>query len=139
MGKRRAGRELALKVLFQNDVAAIPYEEALEAASEATDCAEDTLAFARRLVLATLEHMKEIDLLLARYAKEWPLDRMANVDRSLLRLATCEIMYCPDIPNSVSVDEAVELAKKYSTADSGKFINGILGSLLRDVPSESPA
>jgi len=133
MGKRRAARELALKVLFQIDVAAILCEEALKAAREASECGEETFAFARRLVETTLAHVEEIDRLLSRYAKQWPLDRMANVDRCLLRMATCEILYCPDIPNSVSVDEVVEMAKKYSTAESGRFINGVLGSLLRDI------
>lgn len=132
MGKRRAGRELALKVLFQVDIAGVPSEEALQAAEASTDSGQETLLFARRLVDTTLAHVEEIDRLLRRYAKQWPLDRMANVDRCLLRIATCEILYCPDIPNSVAVDEAVELAKKYSTEDSGRFINGILGSLLRD-------
>jgi N utilization substance protein B len=137
MGKRRAGRELAFKVLFQIDVAAVPCEEALQDALTATDCIPETFEFARRLVSTTVGHLEEIDRLLARHAKQWPLERMANVDRSLLRIAACEILYCPDIPPSVSIDEAVELAKKYSTTESGRFINGILGGLLRETSSES--
>jgi transcription antitermination protein NusB len=131
MGKRRSGRELALKVLFQVDLTEVTQEEALSLSADATSADEETIVFARSLVENTIVHEAEIDDLLATYAKQWPLDRMANVDRCLLRMATAEILYLADIPHSVSVDEAVELAKKYSTADSGRFINGVLGSLLR--------
>ena len=131
MGKRRSGRELALKILFQVDLTEITPDEALARSMEATSADEETIDFARRLTESTVSHVPEIDALLAQYAKQWPLDRMANVDRCLLRLATAEILFHPDIPHSVSVDEAVELAKKYSTAESGRFINGVLGSLLR--------
>lgn len=131
MGKRRSGRELALKILFQVDLTHVTPDEALAMSSESTSADEETMAFARRLVESAVAHEQEIDELLAQYARQWPLDRMANVDRCLLRMATAEILYLADIPHSVSVDEAVELAKKYSTADSGRFINGVLGSLLR--------
>ncbi len=133
MGKRRASRELALKVLFQNDVAAAPVEEALATSLKTGSYEPATADFARKLIETTTAHCKEIDQRLARYANQWSLERMANVDRSLLRMAVCEILYFPEIPHSVSVDEAVELAKKYSTADSSRFINGVLGSLLRDL------
>ena len=85
-----------------------------------------------------MAHCREIDQLIAQYAKEWSLDRMANVDRNILRLAAYEILYEPDVPNSVAVDEAVELAKKYSTAESGKFVNGILGNVLRHIDEHPP-
>jgi N utilization substance protein B len=81
--------------------------------------------------------LDEINRLISKYTKDWPIDRMANVDRCLLRIAICEILYFDDIPPSVSVDEAVELAKKYSTADSGRFINGVLGSLIKDLAGDT--
>lgn len=137
MGKRRTSRELALKVLFQRDVASIPCEEALETALRDRPYDEETILFARQLVETTHSHLQEIDCLLSRHANQWPLERMANVDRCLLRMAACEILYFPDIPHSVSINEAVELAKKYSTADSGKFVNGILSSLLRHITPAS--
>ena len=142
MGKRRTGRELALKVLFQVDLTDVSVDEALDTACEAKRTDQQTREFARALIERTVEHKAEIDDLLIRYTQQWPLERMANVDRALLRMATGEILYFPDIPDSVAVDEAVELAKKYSTAESGRFINGILGSLLRDRPgltSDKPA
>ncbi len=73
---------------------------------------------------------------IVQYAKGWPLERIAAIDRNVLRIALCEIFDMPDIPASVSVDEAVEIAKHYSTEESGKFVNGILGAYLRGEQSE---
>jgi len=130
MGRRRSARELALKLLFQVDVGKATVAQVLDT-MEAERYDAPTIAFARQLLEGTVAHYKEIDGLISHYAREWSLERMANVDRNILRLAIYEILYEPDIPVSVSVDEAVELAKKYSTSESGKFVNGILGNLLR--------
>ena len=132
MGTRRAGRELALKLLFQVDIGGASPEEALTSALAATSHKSETMTFARQLLEGTLAHRGEIDQMLKKYAKQWSLERMANVDRCILQLATFEILYSGEVPDSVAVDEAVEMAKKYSTAESGRFVNGILGSLLRD-------
>ena len=143
MGRRRASRELALKLLFQVDVGKVPVADALAyweaTAAEYAHYDPETTIFARELFEGTLAHLEEIDGIIGHYAREWSLDRMANVDRNLLRLAIYEILYRPDVPASVSVDEAVELAKKYSTAESGKFVNGILGSFLRELEAKPAA
>jgi len=131
MGRRRSARELALRLLFEVDVGKAPLEQVWEVSVERERYDASTMEFARRLLEGTIAHCREIDKLISQYAKEWSLERMANVDRNILRLATFEILYEQDIPVSVSVDEAVELAKKYSTAESGKFVNGILGGMLR--------
>ncbi len=136
MSKRRAAREQALKWLYQVDVGKTCVEEVVASTDPRLD--QEGVAFARRLLDCAVANVREIDAAIARYAKEWSLDRMAAVDRNILRLAACEIMYLPDIPHSVSVDEAVELAKKYSAAESSKFVNGVLGSLLRDL-EQTPA
>jgi N utilization substance protein B len=138
MGKRRAARELALKLLFQVDLTETSISEALESALKASPHDEATVSFACQLSEKILANSGEIDRLISKYTKQWPIDRMANVDRCLLRIAICEILYFGDIPHSVSVDEAVELAKKYSTADSGRFINGVLGSLIKDLAGDAP-
>jgi N utilization substance protein B len=145
MPSRRVGRELALKVLFQIDVGKIPPDEAMALSETQAPWHEETIQFARALVEGTVANCQHLDAVLSRYSRQWTLDRMASVDRNVLRLALYEILFRPDIPNSVSVDEAVELAKKYSTAESGRFVNGILGQLLRDmqegkitVPSHAP-
>lgn len=134
MRKRRAAREQALKWLYEVDVGKTRVEEAL--AQTESGLGEEGLAFARELLQGTVANVKEIDAVIARYAKDWSLDRMPAVDRNVLRLAIFEIMHLPEIPHGVSADEAVELAKRYSTAESSKFVNGVLGSLLRDLERE---
>ncbi|HEX8834111.1 MAG TPA: transcription antitermination factor NusB, partial [Abditibacteriaceae bacterium] len=85
------------------------------------------------------EAKAQLDVYITKYASGWTLERMANADRNLLRLALYEILHREDIPQSVSINEAVELAKRYSTADSAKFINGILGSFAREQSSHESA
>jgi len=136
MGKRRSGRQLALRTLFQVDVGGIPAEEAVALSLRAAPEAAESQSFARELVEGTLAHREGIDRLIEKYARGWTLDRMANVDRNVLRLAIYELLYQPDVPPSVAVDEAVELAKKYSTGESGRFVNGILGNLVRHLDQE---
>lgn len=136
---RRHARELALQVLFQLDVGHTDPDTALFHAftrelesDEGRDALSDKDAqFARDLVQGTWERREALDALIVRYAKDWSVDRMAGVDRAILRMAIYEINHQGDIPESVSADEAVELAKLFSTAESGKFVNGILGSVIR--------
>jgi len=159
MGKRREARERAVQFLFQHDLN--PPED-LDAALEhfwtsqriaahvdeskatwgqmpelpaiTTDEAA-TRAFADPLIRGTLEHRGECDAIIKKHAKNWDLHRIATVDRNVMRLAIFEMLYREDIPPVVSINEAVDIAKKFSTHDSGKFVNGILdkvkGELLR--------
>jgi len=82
--------------------------------------------FARDLVLGCWKHREELDSRIAVVAENWEIHRMAVIDRNILRMATYEILHCPDIPPKVSINEAIELAKRFSTADSGAFVNGVL-------------
>jgi N utilization substance protein B len=93
---------------------------------------EDSRTFARRLILGTLEHTEAIDQLLRSVARNWDLKRMAVVDRNVLRMAIYELLHCPDIPPKVTINEAIEIGKKFSTANSGAFINGILDRIRLD-------
>ena len=136
VGRRRASREVALRALYQIDVGKMTPEEALDSSAAESHYREETLRFARELVLGCVQHRAPIDETIARHARGWTLSRMAHIDRNVLRLAVFEILYRPDVPHSVAVDEAVELAKKYSTAESGRFVNGVLGSLVRTVEGE---
>lgn len=131
MGKRRSGRELAFRLLFQCDVGGMPLDEVLAAARDASDAKPAVWAFAEELARGTWNMREEADTIIQKYSAGWTLDRMPNADRNLLRLAIHEILHHEDIPQSVSINEAVELAKEYSTQDSAKFINGILGSFVR--------
>lgn len=135
---RRQARELALQTLFSIDVGHGDPDTALfqAFAREAEEGVPDPLSekdarYARDLVQGTWERKDAIDELIARLAREWSVDRMAAVDRNILRLAIYEIKHQEDVPDGVVADEAVELAKAYSTAESGKFINGILGTVIR--------
>ncbi len=79
------------------------------------------------------EHKEDVDGVIERYSDRWPLQRMPIIDRNLLRMATAEILYRDDVPNGVSASECVEMAKRFSTSESGRFVNGILGHLIRDL------
>jgi transcription antitermination protein NusB len=133
---RRAARELALNILYQVDVAKIPPQEAIQVALENTNLEETAAEFATALVEGTLGQMKELDGKLAKLSVGWELQRQPAVDRNILRMAMFEILSMGHIPVSVSVNEAVELAKKFSTDESGRFINGVLGALIRNTEAE---
>ena len=129
-------RELALRALYQIDVAGVSPEDALQGVSDRQRYADETLSFAAELVVGATGREARIDAVIRKYARGWSLDRMAHIDRNILRLAMYELLFLPDIPPSVSVDEAVELAKRYSTAESGSFVNGILGNVIRNLDEE---
>jgi transcription antitermination protein NusB len=129
---RRKAREHAMKTLYLIDASSIDADQALEQLNDLEDSQSEADEFLVKLVSCTIENMPAIDSIIKRYAIGWSLSRMAIIDRALLRIAICEIFYIEDIPASVSVNEAVELANKFSTPDSGKFINGILGKIIKD-------
>ncbi|GAB6182114.1 transcription antitermination factor NusB [Desulfotomaculum defluvii] len=129
MGRRQA-RETALQVLFQIDLGKTEPNLALTNTAEEFGAGPQEIEFARQLVMGTLEHIEEIDAMISSVSKEWHLNRMANVDRNIMRLALYEIKYRSDIPENVSVNEALELAKVFGSPDSARFVNGILGQLL---------
>ncbi len=136
---RRAARELAINVLYQIDVAHVEPEEALQTAIENTELDDAAAEFARVLVEGTLSHIQEIDDVLKRLSVGWELQRQPAVDRNILRMAIFEICHLDYIPASVSINEAVDLAKKYSTAESGRFVNGVLGALARELDIQPEA
>ncbi len=128
---RRDARELALRMLFQLDLGHQPIEEVMEAALAQSKLEGNNRAYAEELVRSTLDNRTEIDARLAALTTDWASDRQAVVDRNILRMAGYELLFRPDAPVAAVVNEAVELAKKYSTAESGRFVNGVLGALAR--------
>lgn len=137
---RRAAREMALRVLYTVDVGHQPVEDVLNETLTTNEIEEATAQFARGLVSGTLKNEKEIDSVLDRLATGFPTARQTAVDRNILRLAAAEILYrVSDAPPGAVVNEAVELAKKYSTGESGKFVNGVLGTLVRESGGELEA
>jgi transcription antitermination protein NusB len=158
MGKRREARERTVQFLFQHDLnppenleealaqfwesqraAAIAEEKGaatwgqpIELPPPTADEAE-VRVFAEPLIRGTLEHRDEADAVIKKHAKNWDLHRIAAVDRNILRLAIYEMLYRDDIPPVVSINEAVDIAKKFSTRESGAFVNGILDKLRSDL------
>lgn len=108
-------------------------DEAVEHTLANTEGGPEVAGFASQLARGTAERLSEIDRLLGVFAVDWPVERMANIDRNILRLAVYELLLVPDVPASVTVNEAVELAKRYGDANSAKFVNGILGNLVRQL------
>ncbi len=129
MRKRSKARELALKFLYQVDISKEGYEDALVHFWRERRTAKPVKEFTTQLIIGTLENLAHIDSMLSKYARNWQLKRMAVVDRNILRLAGFELLFLEDIPRKVSINEAVELAKKYGDVDSGKFVNGILDKI----------
>jgi N utilization substance protein B len=126
MSSRRRSREMAIQVLYQVDMVHSDLAEALRLFCEHFKAPEAIRDFAFELALGTHGHREEVDTLIKRFSEHWRLERMSIVDRNILRLATYELLYRPDIPAKVSINEAVDIGKKYGSEDSGSFINGIL-------------
>lgn len=131
MRKRTQARECALKILYQIDVVNEPACEALvnfwSYREEEIDAS--LKEFADTLVSGTMKNLKAIDEEISRFALNWQMHRMPIVDRNILRLSTFELLFLEDIPAKVSINEAIELAKKYGDKDSGKFVNGVLDKI----------
>lgn len=125
-GTRRKGRELALQALYQIEVTGDPSVTAVELFWSHFEGSAAAKEFARRLVSGVLSQRGEIDRLIQQSTEHWKLLRMAKVDLVILRMATYELVFCPDIPLNVSLDEAIEIGKRFGTDDSASFINGVL-------------
>jgi len=133
MGKRRKAREVALQFLYQLDQHGAedpaPHGDEFWARHPVDP---DTQAFADALVRGSKQQQPKIDQLLAQYAEHWDLDRMAVVDRNILRMAVYELLWEPDVPPKAVINEAIEIAKKFGTTESSRFINGVLDRILRE-------
>jgi transcription antitermination protein NusB len=138
MGARRRARECALQMLFSYDVTHSSVEELVETYwGEMAEAAEDVRSFANELVYGTIAHLNEIDELIRLRTEHWRITRMAIVDRNLLRLAIFEFLYQPTTPMTVAINEALEIARRFSTHEATQFINGILDAIKRDVESQT--
>ncbi len=142
--RRTKARELALQVLFQIDLRGPNYAEEMgatlaELCDDGADKDAEIGAFALRLVEGTVRLRNEIDDRLRSVTRNWDLKRMAAVDRNILRMTIFELAHCQDVPPKVAINEAIELGKKYSTANSGGFVNGILDRVRIDLERERAA
>jgi transcription antitermination factor NusB len=130
MRKRTKAREYALQILYAIDITKDEPASCVEHFWENGDeTADEVKKFATDLVLGVCAKNKEIDVLISKYATNWQLERMAVIDRNVLRFATYELLFAKDIPPKVSINEAIDIAKKYGGSESGKFVNGILDKI----------
>ncbi|ERG67072.1 MULTISPECIES: transcription antitermination factor NusB [Exiguobacterium] len=125
--KRHEAREKAIQTLFQIEVSKLEVDEAIEFALDGME----SDPFYEQLVVETLEKKDEIDELLIENLKNWRLDRLGNVERTILRMATYELLYVETIPDKVTINEAVELAKSFADEEAAKLVNGVLGNIIK--------
>ena len=137
MGYRRAGRECALQMLYERDVGRNSEDEILRNYETKDELPAQIREFAGQLFSGTTARMDELDRLIQKHAQNWRLARMAAVDRNVLRLAVFELLSGGKSPDSAIINEAIELARKFSTQDSAQFVNGILDGIRKNLPGES--
>ena len=130
MKRRSRARELALQALYQVDLTRENDRAVIDAFLDDQESEEESREFARALVHGTLDHQAEIDETISEVTQNWAISRMAVIDRNVLRLAAHELLHREDIPPKVSINEAIEIGKRFSTTNSGAFINGILDKIM---------
>lgn len=131
MGKRRKAREIVLQALYEAEFSDSSREEILADQTLRRSSGDETIEYARALFSKTLENKDHLDAIIGSALENWEMGRVSLVDKNILRFALCEILYFPDVPAKVVVNEAIEIAHKYSSADAGRFVNGILDRLLK--------
>ena len=126
---RHHARSLALQVLYELDCTNHPVDDVLNERLSSEPVLDETRTLTLRLVQGVLEHQQKLDVLIHRYAPEWPLDQIAIIDRNILRIAIYELTVDHSVPIKVAINEAIELAKTYGTESTPRFVNGVLGTL----------
>jgi len=138
MEKRRKAREQIVQILYQMDTAGVQALEALKL-YETNFCSPRILSdFVREQIYGIAEHLAELDRMVISHAENWRLGRMSAVDRNILRMAVYELLFRDDIPPVVSINEAIDLSKKFGTDESGGFVNGILDGIYRAIKEKAP-
>lgn len=136
MGQRKKARELALKCLYAYESTGQEVNDVCESLIKTSDLNEDSVVYADRLFRKVVESLRELDINIERFSQNWRIDRIAMVDKNILRLAICELVSFPDIPARVAINEGVELAKKYSSQESSRFVNGLLDAVNKHLEKE---
>ena len=131
MGARRKARELALQMLYQHDLSGNAADAIIGTSEDLQKSKANTREFAERIFRGTLDHLARIDEMIVAQADNWRLERMAVVDRNIIRMSVYEFLHETDTPKLVIIDEAIEIAKKFGTQKSSQFINGILDGILK--------
>jgi transcription antitermination factor NusB len=139
MGTRRQGREAALKLLYALDITQTEVEDVVNAPWTAEIIPPDTRDFVMALVRGVSSHREHIDAVIRTWSTHWSLDRIGTVERNLLRLAIFELLFMPDIPPNVTINEAIEVAKSYGGDEAWVFVNGVLDRIKQEVVAEREA
>lgn len=139
MGVRRDAREAAVQYLYQKELQGDAGDAGLEEFYKIRGVSPSARRFCDELLRGWISHSAEIDDIIRRHARNFEFQRLSAVDRNVLRIACHEILHCPDMPPAVAINEAIEIAKKYSTADSGRFVNGVLDSIRKETQSAKSA
>jgi len=137
MGHRRKAREVALQVLYQMDISKMDVQEAIRLFWDNFEVPDNVNDFAIHLIEGTWNRIEGIDDVIRNCSENWSLERMAKVDKSILRMSVFELLYCDDIPPKVTLNEAIDLGKEYGSENSGSFINGILDALYAKMRTEN--
>jgi N utilization substance protein B len=134
---RRLARELALKILYRYEEGDTDVARVLHAVLDRKNYSNGEKKFSRELVEKTIDNLSAIDTAIITVLENWPYDRISVIDKTILRIGACEILYFDDIPAQVSINEAIEISKKYGGSDSGKFVNGILDAVKKTYESSN--
>ncbi len=126
MGKRRRAREMVLQALYESEFSDRSSAQVVEEQIERRGPSEEGADRARDLFLKTVEKREELDRIIREYLENWDFERLSLIDRNILRFALAEVLYFPDVPSSVIIDEAIEIAHRYSSEDAGRLVNGLV-------------
>ena len=129
MGHRRKARELAMQALFYMDMEQNDSDELVDLFSNNFEITSEIHPFFIKLVSGVKSHLGEIDALIEKFSSNWKLYRMSGVDRNVMRIAVFELLFCKDIPKKVTINEAIDIGKKFGSVESGSFINGVIDSI----------
>jgi len=132
MSKRRKAREVVLQALYEAEFSEMPATEILERQIERRGSTPETIEYAHALFLRTIEERTHLDEMIKGSLDNWDMERIALIDKNILRFALAELMFFPEIPAKVVINEAIEIAHRFSTSDAGRFINGLLDRFNRD-------
>jgi N utilization substance protein B len=136
MGKRRRARELVLQALYEAEFSDRPAAQVVDEQIERRGPSDESADRARALFLKTVEKRDDLDRIIRAFLKNWEFERVSLVDRNILRFALAEVLYFPDVPSSVIIDEAIEIAHRYSSDEAGGFINGLVDSFVKEFRKE---
>jgi len=133
MSRRRKAREIALQTLYAQEVSGAEWKTAFDDNVGRRKPSDEVVEYATRLVTNVMDEKADLDAMIGTRLENWTLDRVSVIDRTILRIALSELLHCPEVPANVIMDEAIEIARKFSSADAGRFVNGVLDRLAREV------